>query len=258
MLQDISAGAIGDLVAAVELFNEVNGTTYDGIVLPTETVTFNSEQIKLTTNKNPTENEDIRYSEKDYSYESMIAKPDMELTVMDGNVPNNRADIIHEAKKKAAKIGKVNAKDKTVSVFVDDVERDVVIGTDGLKHSLNRGKGLQNKHIGIVTLNAGEILKNSIRINELTPSKESANVSYVLIGASKDINNNLYIVRFVVNEYGNKLSSMDILYAINTKKESVVLNAPRYANNSLSETDSTISIAKLLDYVNKRDKGTAR
>lgn len=69
-------------------------------------------------------------------------------------------------------------------------------------------------------------LKNSIRINELTPSKESANVSYVLIGASKDINNNLYIVRFVVNEYGNKLSSMDILYAINTKKNRPCLTHP--------------------------------
>ena len=65
MLQDINAGAIGDLVAAVELFNEVNGTTYDGIVLPTETVTFNSEQAKLTSNLNPTKDKDIRFSMKE-------------------------------------------------------------------------------------------------------------------------------------------------------------------------------------------------
>ncbi len=65
MLQDINAGAIGDLVAAVELFNEVNGTSYDGIVLPTETVTFNSEQAKLTSNLNPTKDEDIRFSMKE-------------------------------------------------------------------------------------------------------------------------------------------------------------------------------------------------
>lgn len=62
MLQDISASAIGDLVAAVELFNEINGTTYDGIVLPTETITFYSEQAKLTSNKKPTVDKDIRYS----------------------------------------------------------------------------------------------------------------------------------------------------------------------------------------------------
>ena len=65
MLQDISAGAIGDLVAAVELFNEINGTTYDGIVLPTETIIFNSEQAKLTSNKNPTADKDIRFSDRD-------------------------------------------------------------------------------------------------------------------------------------------------------------------------------------------------
>ncbi len=62
MLQDVSASAIGDLVAAVELFNEINGTTYDSIRLPTETVIFNSNQAKLTTNKNPTDDPDIRYS----------------------------------------------------------------------------------------------------------------------------------------------------------------------------------------------------
>lgn len=61
----------------------------------------------------------------------------------------------------------------------------------------------------------------------------------------------MYLVRSVVNEYGNKLASMDVLYAINTKKESAMLNASRYANDSLSVTDSTISIAELLDYVNK-------
>ena len=64
MLNDVSQTAIGDLVEAVELFNEINGTDYDGIVLDTETVTFNSEQAKLTTNENPTSNPDINFSLK--------------------------------------------------------------------------------------------------------------------------------------------------------------------------------------------------
>ena len=62
MLQDVNATAIGDLVAAIELFNEINGTAYDGVILPTETVTFNSEQAKLTSNKKPTSDPDIRFS----------------------------------------------------------------------------------------------------------------------------------------------------------------------------------------------------
>ena len=60
-LQDINTTCIGDLVAAVELFNEVNGTDFDGIVTPTETVTFTSQQSKETSNKNPTSDPDIRF-----------------------------------------------------------------------------------------------------------------------------------------------------------------------------------------------------
>lgn len=62
MLQDVNATAVGDLVAAVELFNDVNGTDYDGIILPTETVTFRSNQAKNIDNDTPTDNPDIRYS----------------------------------------------------------------------------------------------------------------------------------------------------------------------------------------------------
>ena len=61
-LFDISTTAVGDLVKTTELFNELNGTTYDGFILPTETVVFNSNQIKKVDNINPTSNPDVRYS----------------------------------------------------------------------------------------------------------------------------------------------------------------------------------------------------
>lgn len=54
MLYDVSQTAIGDMVAAVELFNEVNGTGFDGLILDTETVAFRSNQIKNTDNLAPT------------------------------------------------------------------------------------------------------------------------------------------------------------------------------------------------------------
>lgn len=75
MLQDISATCIGDLVAATKLFNEINGTSYDGFILDTETVTFDSNQAKLTTNESPTVNEDMRFSarqEDAYSAEEIL------------------------------------------------------------------------------------------------------------------------------------------------------------------------------------------
>ena len=65
VLQDINATAIGNFVEAVELFNEVNGTEYDGIVVPTETVAFRANQIKSATDNVGTfdsGNADIRFS----------------------------------------------------------------------------------------------------------------------------------------------------------------------------------------------------
>ena len=195
--------------------------------------------------------ENVQLSEKDYSYESLIKKSDMTLTVVGDDVPSNRADIIHLAKKNIAEIGTTDTVSGGLSVYVDDIDTNVIIGTDGLKHGLRRtvpGKADANY---IVTVKAGEIIKNSIKINDLTPSKESAESSYVLIGAAKTLKGDLYIVRSVINKFSNQLTSMDVLYAINAKKESAVLNAPRFADKPLSVTDSAISIADLLEYVNR-------
>lgn len=62
MLTDLNITCIGNMVEAVELFNKINGTDYDGIVAPTETVAFYPNQIKKVDNKTPTSNSDIRYS----------------------------------------------------------------------------------------------------------------------------------------------------------------------------------------------------
>ena len=45
--------------------------------------------------------EDVKFSDRDYSYEAIVSKPDMKLTVIDGNVPSTRADIVKMAKKNA-------------------------------------------------------------------------------------------------------------------------------------------------------------
>ena len=70
VLQDINATAIWNFVEAVELFNEVNGTEYDGIVVPTETVAFRANQIKSATDNAGTfdgDNPDIRASREIFS-----------------------------------------------------------------------------------------------------------------------------------------------------------------------------------------------
>ena len=211
----------------------------------------NSNQFKNIDNRNPTANPDIRYSmpkvNSPYSYDSLISKPDMAVTTVGENVPNNRADLVYMAKQNAAMVGKIDPKSGSVSVYVKDIGRDVGIGRDGLKHSLDGGRISVNAPI---LVKAGEIISNSIRINELTPREDRIDESYVLIGAARNADNDLYIVSSVVNRFTHKLVSLDVLYAINAKKEPAAL-LPLSAGSPALGTDSTISIAKLLDYVNQ-------
>jgi len=61
-LMDINLTCIGNMAEALQLFGEVTGRKYDGIITPMETVVFDPEQIKNVDNLNPTSNPDIRYS----------------------------------------------------------------------------------------------------------------------------------------------------------------------------------------------------
>lgn len=193
--------------------------------------------------------EAVKKSDRDYSYESLTSKPDMKVTTVGGNVPSNRADVVAQAKKNASKVGKFNPKDGSVSVYVGDIGKNVVIGTNGLKHGLRRTKDAANDLNCIVTVNAGEIIKNSIKINELTPEHENASGSYVLIGAAKNQAGDLYIVRSVVNQYDSNLASMDVLYAIKAKKWNRLRSMRPGFQGPV--TDSEISISDLLDIVNE-------
>jgi hypothetical protein len=191
--------------------------------------------------------EGVKFSDRDYSYEALTEKPDMEVTEVSGTTLKSRADIIFQAKQNAARIGTFDPKTGSVSVYVKDIGTDVVIGTPGLKHSLDRRVGVN----GPIVLRAGEILQNSIRINEMTPKKEGATASYVLIGAARNSAGELSLVRSVVNRFSNEVMSMDVLYAMSAKKEPAALLPQVYGKNSAPGTDSTISIRKLLDYVNE-------
>lgn len=248
---------------------------YDGVFLSNDTgswgrktdaiIALDPEQVKSATDNVGTfdrSNPDIRYSDRDpsvarlsqkqeeetsnpYSYESLTEKPDMFVTTVGGNIPKNRADVVQQAKQNAAKIGKFNVKDGSVSVHVKDTDTDVVLSTNGLKHGLDRRFDINAP----VTLQAGEIISNSIQINELTPAKSEVDSSYVLIGAAKAENGDLLVVQSVVNRFNSKLETMDVLYAINAKKGNRLRSMRPGFQGPV--TDSTISIAELLKYVNQ-------
>lgn len=224
--------------------------TFETKKATTSYIAFSSNQAKETTNISPTSNPDIRYSDRDYTYEDLTSKPDMVVTTVGKNIPTNRADVAAEAKRNAAKVGRFDPKTGSVSVHVDDINTDVILSTKGLRHGLRRSQDPLNVPNYVVTVKAGEILKNSIRVNEITPSDDNAGSSYVLMGAAKDANGT-YVVRFVVNHYDNSIASMDVLYALNAKKELAATKSPRLTAEPLSVTSSTISIAELLDLVNE-------
>lgn len=191
----------------------------------------------------------VQFSERDYSYETLTAKPDMRVTNVDDRVSYRptreaRKEIVARAIANAKKIGRTNENGNAV-VRVADTGDEVILIAKGLRHGLDR----RLNENAPVTLMAGEILQNSIRINELTPQHPDADGSYVLLGVGKTEQGTLYLVRSVVNKYSNALSSMDVLYAVSAKKENRLRSMrPEFQH---SVTDSTISIRSLLDYVNR-------
>ena len=74
ILLDLNIASVGDFVKLVELSNKVLGTTFDGIITPTETIAFYPEQIKNVDNLNPTNNEDIRYSQNNNEWQNFVDK----------------------------------------------------------------------------------------------------------------------------------------------------------------------------------------
>ena len=120
----------------------------------------------------------VRHQSRDYSYENLVKKPDMNITMVGTDIPQKRSDLVWVAKNNAIKVGKSNS-DGSVSVYVNDIGMDVILATKGLRHGLRRTQDVQDNANFLVTLKAGEILKNSIRINELTPSKADVNNSYI-------------------------------------------------------------------------------
>ena len=189
--------------------------------------------------------------DRDYSYSALVSKPDMKVAVVDDTVSyqagrDARKNVITSAISAAKNVGHTNENGNAV-VHVDDTGTDVILSTKSLRHGLDRRFSINAP----VTLKAGEILKNSVRVNELIPSKETIDASYVLIGAAKNEKNEPYIVQFVVNRASNEVTSVDVLYAVNAKTEPAGSLSPEITGVPATLTDSTISISSLLDYVNR-------
>ena len=188
---------------------------------------------------------DGRMMLKDYSYDALVRKPDMTLAVVEDADGLTRKEVVDKALDEAKKYGGVN-QNGNVYVHVNDTDADVVISAKALRHGLDRRFTVNAP----ATLKVGEILQNAVRVNELVPKLDTVDATYVLMGAAKNKNNEPYIVQFVVNRASNEVMSVDVLYAINAKKEPAAL-LPEITSVPATLTGSSISIADLLAYVNR-------
>ena len=191
------------------------------------------------------EGDGVRYSMKNYSYDALVRKPDMTLAILGDADGLTRKEVIDKALADAEKYGGVN-QNGNVYVHVNDTDADVIISAKALRHGLDRRFTVNAP----ATLKVGEILQNAVRVNELVPKLDTVDATYVLMGAAKNKNNEPYIVQFVVNRASNEVVSVDVLYAINAKKEPAAL-LPEITGVPATLSGSNISIADLLAYVNR-------
>ncbi len=264
---------------AVTLYDEINATIYGNYAKNSTLVRdlissafydFDSYISELTRIHEDFRNElrayeaenHIRFSktstEQRYTYEDLTSKPDMQVTVIRDGInyvasPETRNRIVERAIKNAASVGYTNENGNAV-VHVKDIDTDVIVGKNAIRHGLDRRLNV----LGPVSVRIGEILQNSVRINEMISKKETAANSYVLIGAAKNQINQPYVVEFVVNSFTGEISQLDVLYSVNAKdvgvngkeKGTSRALAPEITGIPATLTDSTISISHLLDFVN--------
>lgn len=223
---------------------------YDGVNNSNEEyIAFYPEQIKLIDNGKPTNSPDIRFSKNNYDYDTLISKPNIELAVVDDTQTYEasaitRKNVVDLAIKNAKSVGRINENGNAV-VYVKDINGEVIVSNAAVRHGLDRRLSLQAP----VLEHLGEILQNSIKINETNPKNKNADRSYLLLGAAQNSNGTVYAVSFVVNSFSNSIENIDVMYSANIKKGTAVLNAPELRNNSLSLTVPNISISNLLDIV---------
>ncbi len=189
-----------------------------------------------------------KYLEKEtshrYTYANLAAKEDMTVAELQSVHGVPRAEIIKMGHQNAVQFSTGNRNGVPV-VHVADNNADILVPNTGLKHSLDR----RVDNVGAAVAKIGEILTNSVCVNEIYARDPAFVGGNIYIGAGT-IGDQTLVVRMVVSRVSNELEMVDILSAVNAKKEPAVLIAPRHTTESRPFPGSKISIAELLEIVN--------
>ncbi len=176
-----------------------------------------------------------------YTYKKLIAKDDMNIVeLQDNTIPrdlngNREMNTIAKNARNNAKKYR-NHKNTKYATYVHnaDIGKDVLLGARGITHGL---LGDNSDIAAKIALNVGDILTNSIAVNELNgrvTKRLKTDMSYVLLGVCKD-SKGTYAVRTVVGKLSNKIESMDI-FQVTAVKGSMVTKKNPSTSQSASST----------------------
>ncbi len=184
-----------------------------------------------------------------FLYHELVQKPPMRVVTIDDTKKydkSSRDEIVGLALTNCKEYGAVNENGNAL-IYVKDIDKNVIMSKNGLRHSLDEKR--INK-IAPLTIKAGELIKNSILLNEAVPKKNTVSNELILLSMAKNENNEPYVVRFVVDEISNELVTIDVLHAIDTRKRPAAHGGPQVTDQPLLVTGHKISIAVFLDCVN--------
>lgn len=137
-------------------------------------------------------------------------------------------------------------------VYVSDIALNARVNRDSLEHGLSH----KADNTALATMSVGDLLANSIAVNELNArktTKKETEMSYVLLAVAQNKNDS-YAVRIIVDKNTNTISEISMygLYGIRAKKEGALFlseDNEGVENTSVPYLSSYISISDLLQKV---------
>lgn len=206
--------------------------------------------------------------EDPYTYEALISKPDMIVTMVDEReIPTKRkkldtTTIAVEARNKAETLYNETRGEQRY-IWIEDLGARVMVPRKGFEHGLLGNKtNSGTMRTAEVTYDLTDILKNSVAVNELNKREgEDHEHSYILFGyAKRKTDGKEYIVKSTVYHYGINKSVVDEMEIYDVLKGAKAKNVEPEVIGSHTGTDpaasvlnasgsTTISIAELLETV---------
>ncbi len=126
-----------------------------------------------------------------YDLDALISKKDLRVVKLHEKVPLkaddtlDRGAILVRAKINARKQNNPNNTENDTYVYVPDIELNVRVNRDGLEHGLNS----RAHDTAIATMKIGDLLKNSVAVNEINgrkTSKKQTEMSYILLAVGQN------------------------------------------------------------------------